>query len=81
MADTGDHSQTFSSWMCWRRGGGVGGSGLSREEELRRGSIEVVALPMISGQTNQSWSATIRPYNDVIKDIGGVTTATQRIVY
>ena len=55
--------------------------GLSRAEELKRGSIEIVALPMISGQANQSWSTSIRPYNDVIKDIGGVTTDTQRIVY
>ena len=81
MSDTGDNSQTFSSWMCWRRGGL--GAGLSREEQLKRGSIEVVALPMLSGQTSpaSSWSSSIRPYNDVIKDIGGVTTDTQRINY
>ena len=82
MADTGDQtSQTFSSWMCWRRGGL--GLGLSREEQLKRGSVEVVALPMLSGQTSpaSSWCSTIRPYNDVIKDIGGVTTDTQRVNY
>ena len=82
MSDTGgDYSQTFSSWMCWRRGGL--GPGLSREEQLKRGSIEIVALPMLSGQTSppSSWASGIRPYNDVIKDIGGVTTDTQRINY
>ena len=57
--------------------------GLSREEQLKRGSVEVVALPMLSGQTSpaSSWCSTIRPYNDVIKDIGGVTTDTQRVKY
>ena len=79
MADTGEYNQTFSSWMCWRRAGL--GSVLSREEQLKRGSVEMVALPMLSGKTNpaSSWTSSILPYNDVIKDIGGITTDTQRI--
>ena len=40
MADRGVFNQTFSSWMCWRRGGSM----LSREEQLKKGSVEVILL-------------------------------------